>query len=43
MKTGPPAPRVWLNANAAWEALDRLNLELGQVGRMSPDPGKPEP
>ena len=35
MKTGPSAPRVWLNANAVWELLDRLDISQNQLARRA--------
>ena len=35
MKTGPSAPRVWLNANAVWELLDQLNISQNQLARLA--------
>ena len=35
MKTGSSAPRVWLNANAVWEALDRLDISQNQLARLA--------
>ena len=42
MKTGSSAPRVWLNANAVWELLDRLDISQNQLARLSGMfPGRP--
>jgi len=35
MKNGSSAPRVWLNANAVWELLDRLNISQNQLARLA--------
>ena len=35
MKTGPSAPRVWLNPAAVWELLDRLDISWNQLARLA--------
>ena len=35
MRTGTSAPRVWLNANAVWELLDRLDISQNQLARLA--------
>ena len=35
MRTGPSARRVWLNANAVWELLDRLDISQNQLARLA--------
>ena len=35
MKTGPSAPRVWLNPAAVWELLDRLDISQNQLARLA--------
>ena len=35
MKSGSSAPRVWLNANAVWELLDRLDISQNQLARLA--------
>ena len=35
MKTGPSAPRVWLNPVAVWELLDQLEISQNQLARLA--------
>ena len=35
MKTGPSAPRVWLNPVAVWELLDQLDISQNQLARLA--------
>ena len=35
MRTGPSAPRVWLNPVAVWELLDRLDISQNQLARLA--------
>ena len=35
MKTGPLAPRVWLNPVAVWDSLDQLDISQNQLARLA--------
>ena len=35
MKTGPSAPRVWLNPVVVWELLERLDISQNQPARRA--------
>ena len=35
MRTGPLAPRVWLNPVAVWELLDRLDISQNRLARLA--------
>ena len=35
MRTGPSAPRVWLNPVAVWELLDQLDISQNQLARLA--------
>ena len=35
MTTGPFPPRVWLNATAVWELLDRLDISQNRLARRA--------
>ena len=35
MRTGPLAPRVWLNPVAVWELLDQFDISQNQLARLA--------